>query len=170
MNMAMSPARVTILAAAFEVAHLAWEYAHGGVRAHHVLNRPDLPAVSNWWGIIIVPALAWVAARSATRLGPSRVGVATAAIGAFLLGLALSVAFIAGVQSLAFALFLAVLLSGLVVPTYRPEYPFGFVIGMTFTFGAVLPTMVALIAAAVSLFAHRAIRPAIAWSLGRSRQ
>lgn len=51
-----------------------------------------------------------------------------------------------------------------VLPVYRIECIFGFVVGMTFTFGAVLPTLVAVVFAAVSVVAHfifRAVMSAI---------
>src|SRR4051794_32416372 len=42
-----------------ELLHLAWEYTHGGVHSHHILNRPDLPAISNGWGALLLPLLSW---------------------------------------------------------------------------------------------------------------
>ena len=38
------------------------------------------------------------------------------------------------------------------------EYAFGFVVGMTFTFGAELPALVALVVAALSALSHFAVR------------
>lgn len=32
------------------LAHLGGELAHGGIRSHHLLARPELPAFSNAWG------------------------------------------------------------------------------------------------------------------------
>ena len=51
---------ITVLVALAELAHLAWEHLHGGVASHHLLNRADLPAISNAWGALFLPALAWV--------------------------------------------------------------------------------------------------------------
>ncbi|HSF52731.1 MAG TPA: hypothetical protein VLA71_03215, partial [Algoriphagus sp.] len=54
-----------------------------------------------------------------------------------------------------------VLLAALFLPIYRAECLLGFVFGMTYTFGAVLPTLVgsilALIGAAIYLFIRRGI-------------
>lgn len=50
---------LAISAFALEVCHLGWEYTHGGVPAHHLLNNPELPAISNWWGLLVVPLLVW---------------------------------------------------------------------------------------------------------------
>ncbi len=38
---------------------LIWQYFHGGVPSHHILNREELPAFSNWWGGILIPLLTW---------------------------------------------------------------------------------------------------------------
>ena len=50
---------ITVLVALAELGHLAWEHFHGGVVSHHLLNRADLPAISNAWGAVFLPALAW---------------------------------------------------------------------------------------------------------------
>ena len=50
---------LAVSAFAAEVLHLGWEYTHGGVPAHHLLNDPGLPAISNWWGLLVVPVLVW---------------------------------------------------------------------------------------------------------------
>ncbi len=39
----------------------------------------------------------------------------------------------------------------LVLPVYRVEYVFGFVVGMTYTFGGVLPVLVSIVFGSVSL-------------------
>jgi len=162
-------AALALLAAA---ADLAWEYTHGGVPSHHLLDRADLPAISNGWTIVVLPALAWLASRSAfsRALAPdgSGAGIAAAFFGSLLLGVALSVAFRSGDGSAASWLFMAALASGLPLRTYRLEYVFGFVVGMTFVFGAVLPTMAASVAAAISLAFHQFVRPAFAWAFRRA--
>ena len=39
---------------------LTWQYFNEGVPSHHLLHRADLPAVSNWWGGLLLPALSWL--------------------------------------------------------------------------------------------------------------
>lgn len=72
----------------------------------------------------------------------------------------MSVAFVTAHQQVTSDLFFAVLVSGVVWPTYRAEYVFGFVLGMAFVFGAVLPTLVALIGVAISAIFQLLVRPA----------
>lgn len=50
---------LTVLATLAELANLTREHFTGGVVSHHVLDRSDLPAISNWWGALLVPALTW---------------------------------------------------------------------------------------------------------------
>ena len=155
------------------VAHLAWEHTHGGVQSHHLLARPDLPAISNWWGLIILPFLGWLASRSAARDAALDDGATARSIsrflGALLVGLALSSSFAAGFESAATGIFLTSLAVGLILPIYRAEYIFGFVLGMTFVLGSVLPTIAALLGAGISAIAHFVIRPVMARLLRAAR-
>lgn len=151
---------LTLAVAMFAAVHLGWEHFDGGVRSHHLLNRDDLPAISNAWGMLLLPLLAWFAigrmqARSTSRTGwriggPVLLGLA----GALLYGVALSVGFTLGVEAVTSAMFLGLFALAVVLPLYRAEYPLGFVLGMTFTFGAVLPTLVASVFMLLSLLAH----------------
>ncbi|MDR7191545.1 hypothetical protein [Luteimonas terrae] len=149
---------VVLLAA---LAHLAWEHLHGGIVSHHLLARPDLPAVWNGWGLVLLPAMAWyVSGRVAQRVG-RRVdrrralrGALTGFVIAVACGAALSLAFVSGREDVASAVLLSALGLGLVLPAYRAECLLGFVLAMTVVFGAVLPLLVGGIVAMLSAFAH----------------
>jgi hypothetical protein len=166
---------VVAFAIVFAVVLLAWEFTHGGVPSHHFLDRADMPTVSNWWMLVVLPVLAWLASRSVLRRVPADpkafAKASAAVVGAALVGIALSIAFVTtnGKGDASTYIFFAAILSGLVLPTYRAEYVFGFVLGMAFTFGAVLPTLAALFAAALSAIFHLLIRPAFAWVVRRAR-
>lgn len=149
------------------LAHLSWELSHGGVVSHHLLAQPDLPSVSNWWGLLTVPLLGWVASRVVIRRAAAQPGAAKTAVLAFVLallvGLALSSSFTLGFETATSGIFFAALLAGLVVRSYRAECVFGFVLGMLFVFGGVLPVLVASVAAVLSALAHFVLWPACAW-------
>jgi len=160
------------LAILAELAHLAWQHVHGGVQRHHFLHRADLPAISNWWGLLVLPALTWFATgRIGRRLAgrpaaeerrPSlSVRIAMAGFGSLLLGILLSVCFANHWDSAASQLFQAMLFLTILLPVYRAEYLLGFVAGMAFTFGAVLPAIIGGALAAVSAFLHLVIRPGL---------
>ena len=38
---------------------LIWQHFHDGVPAHHLLQNPDLPRMSNWFGGLLLPVLTW---------------------------------------------------------------------------------------------------------------
>ena len=167
------PACALGLAVLATAAHLGWEHTHGGIRSHHLLNREDLPTISNAWGLAVLPALGWLAGTTVVRRASLLPSLGRTALGAFLgslaAGVALSVAFVAGSESAAGMVFLSVLLTGLVLPTYRAEFLFGFVLGMTFVFGSILPTLFGLLAVGISAVAHLLLWPTGLWVLRRAR-
>lgn len=159
----------TALVMLAEFAHLAWEHSHGGVVSHHLLNRPDLPAISNWFGAILLPALTWfltgrIQKRILLTFGGNGsaamfpVGIIVGFLGSLILGVLLSVAFTNGYETVAGYLFGSMLLAAVLLPVYRAEYVLGFVLGMTFTFGAVLPTAIGSILAVLSAVIHLLFR------------
>lgn len=173
-----TPARViarrliTALVALSELGHLAWQFFHGGIERHHLLNQADLPAISNAWGAVFLPLLAWFLAGRLLRraTGPQAAkAVAVAAFGALLAGVALSLAFVSGNADAPAYVLLGIILVGLVLPTYRSEYVLGFVLGMAVTFGPMLPALVVCFIAALSAMAHHLLRPALGWALARVR-
>jgi hypothetical protein len=155
---------LTLIALVLELAHLGWTYFHGGVPSHHLLNRADLPAISNWWGAVLIPALTWfLVGRIQLRVlrpdanNPAKSHRLAPVVAGFLCalayGAALALAFT--MQSAAVSyIFLGLFAISLFVPTYRAEYVLGFVLGMSFTFGAVLPTAVASVVALFSGLVH----------------
>ena len=158
----------------FAAAYLAWQDTHGGVVSHHLLDRRSLPAISNWWGLAILPLIAglasWSVQRRAALHATALTKAVAATIGALLVGAALSISFAVDSNGSATSyIFFAALASGVVLPTYRAEYVFGFVVGMSFVFGLVLPSIIALVAAAISAAVHFLLRPALAWTVRRVR-
>ncbi|RZA34004.1 MAG: hypothetical protein EOP92_17920 [Lysobacteraceae bacterium] len=153
-------------ALAAEVLHLGWETTHGGVPAHHLLNNPELPAISNWWGLLVVPLLVWflvgrVQRRAATLVqtgSRERFRMLTQArfAVALLWGAALAIAFSFG-HPLVNWIFFGAFAAALVVHAWRAEYMLGFALGLIFTFGAVLPVLIASVIAACSFALHLAL-------------
>ena len=164
-----------------ELAHLTWEHFHGGIRSHHFLNSADMPAISNAWGALLLPLLAWFLsafvqkriapnpdARDSTQKLPTSIVVGF--LGALLFGILLSASFTNGHETITEYLFMGVLLLGLLLPVYRAECVLGFVLGMTFTFGAILPTLVAFVIAAFSALVHLCVRPVFMGRWNRLRR
>lgn len=156
------------LALLAEALHLGWEAMHGGIVTHHLLQSADLPGLSNAWGLLILPALAaWAAGRlprfpAATRdWAPVAAGFAAA----LLLGAALSLSFSLKLQAVTELVFFTLLALAVLLPAHRPECLLGFVLGMSWTFGATIPTLVGGVIAGLS-WALRGIARR-AWQLAR---
>lgn len=149
---------------------LFWEHFHGGVPSHHILQRKGLPEISNWWGGLLLPVLAWILwGRIEKRLNNQNTSMQQPKnqnikmLGLFLLGLILGISIAVSFTNdygffLDNVLYILLILS-LIVPIYYAEFIMGFVLGMTYTFGAVLPTIFILIIAALGFLIYRFIRP-----------
>ena len=169
---------LTVAVLLAEIGHLAWEHFHGGIASHHFLNRADMPAVSNAWGLLLLPTISWflggialrrsIATAAAVTInapggqaeaaGLAR-GVFVGFFAGLLFGASLAATFSLGYQDVTSILFFGMLLLALVFRVYRAECVLGFVLGMTFTFGAILPALVASVTAVISAVAHRVLYP-----------
>lgn len=157
----------------WEMAHLAWEQLNGGVQSHHFLAMEEMPAISNWWGLLLLPILVWFLAGSIQKRidfqsngkgSKSQVltSVLVGGIASLIFGILLSFFFTSGNEDITSYLFFGMLLLALILPIYRAECLLGFVLGMTFTFGTVLPAFIGSIVAALSAFVHLYIIPGLA--------
>ncbi|MCC6282828.1 MAG: hypothetical protein IT262_19645 [Saprospiraceae bacterium] len=157
---------------------LAWNYFHGGVPSHHILARKDLPEISNWWGGLLLPVLTWfLLYRVQKRLlknsdekslaSTFHVHTLYGFAGALLFGILLSTFFTLGYSEIPGYMMMGLLILALFFPIYRAECILGFVIGMTFTFGAVLPTGIGSILALIGAVIHLGVRPVILYITSR---
>ena len=145
--------------------HLAWDYFHGGVPTHHILHRADLPGISNWWGGIALPLLTWfLLLRIERRVRedkldvPDNLGsIGYRFVGALLFGIILSFLFTIGSNIPGYMMIGLVFIS-FIIPIYKAEYLLGFVIGMTYTFGAILPIGFGTLLIIVSVIAYKFVR------------
>lgn len=162
------PVLLPLVALAFASVHLAFEYFTGGVKGHHALNQSDLPVISNWLGLLTLPLLGfalWLRIRSQVSreyLAGFPRSVLAALVGGCLYGVVLSVAFELNATVIMNAASVGFLVLAVALPVYRVEYITGFVVGMTFTFGGVLPLLVALVVAAISFAVRYLVRSAVA--------
>lgn len=177
-NLTMPRSRIyfTALALLGELIVLLWEHFHGGIKLHHILHRADLPAISNLWGILVVPTLAWLASTQVLkRRAINGMKMPKSAIagftGALVLGGLLAFGFSHGYENFTGTLFQVMLLLALLLPAYRAETLLGFVFGMNIVFGAVLPTAIGGILAALSAVVHLLLWPMLmrAWRWMRGK-
>lgn len=156
---------------------LLWNHFHGGVPSHHILANEDLPSVSNWWGAILLPLLTWfllVRINRRIKIQKEKISNSTSLrkvifgfAGALFFGMLLSLFFILGKTDICGYMILSLVPISLLVPIYRSEYLLGFVLGMTYTFGAVLPTGIGLIIAGIASLIYIGLRSITSYIKGR---
>ena len=146
--------QIAALALFFEIAHLAWEALHGGIRVHHLMQRADLPALHNAWGLLVLPLLAGWAVTRVQRRGAIRAQWIAGFAAALVLGGALSVSFYWGSESFTSSIFFSTVALAVVLPGYRAECLLGWVLGMAWAFGALLPTFIGTGIVALSAGVH----------------
>lgn len=152
---------LTLLVALCIWSLLIWQYFHGGVPSHHLLHRNDLPSVSNWWGGILLPFLTWfLVGRVNIREGAKNTNAVIGGFfGALFYGIALSASFVNGFEQISSLMGPGLLIIALFFPIYRSQYFLGFVIGMAYTFGALLPTGFGVVVGLISFVIYNYIRP-----------
>jgi len=142
---------------------LAWEYTHGGFQSHHILRRKDLPELQNWWGGILLPVLTWFLLYRIQKRPESLLSkqVIYGFLGAFSIAISIIVFVHFDIHDIPRYLLMGILLIALFYPIYRAECLLGFVLGMTFTFGAVLPIFIGSILVIIGFLIYNLIRPAV---------
>lgn len=156
---------LTLIALCAQLGMLAWEHLNGGVSAHHLLANPDLPAISSWWGLLLVPGLTWwTVGRARRRIDraaqagrPARPAPLTGFLCALAYGATLAALFAAGSPLVDYGFF-GLLALGLVVRLWHAEYLLGFVLAMSVVAGPILPAIFGAIIALLSWLVHTAAR------------
>lgn len=144
-----------------EIAHLAWEALHGGIRSHHFMQRADLPGLNNAWGLVVMPLLGYWAATRVQRRGAGVVQWITGLLLAMLLGGTLAVSFHLGAESFTAGVFFTTLALAVVLPAFRAECLLGWVLGMSWIFGALLPTLIGTFIVALSALSQLVVWPVL---------
>ncbi len=153
---------------------LVWDYYHGGVPTHHLLQREDLPGFSNWLGGILIPLLTWfLLYRIHKRISNDTTVVKFPStivygfLGALTFSILLSIFFILQYSDPPFYMLVSLLLLALFYPIYRAECFLGFVLGMLFTFGGVLPIIIITILSLIGAFFYRIVRPCMLFAASK---
>jgi hypothetical protein len=155
---------------------LIWDHYHGGVPSHHFFANKDLPAISNWWGGLLLPVLtAWLLFRIQKRvflpknddqeIRKQLQQVIYGCGGGLLLGLLISFFFNLGNDDVPGYLILSLFPLALLLPIYRAECLLSFVLAMTYTFGGVLPTIIGSVLITICFILYRVVREGVLWLL-----
>jgi hypothetical protein len=154
---------------------LIWDHFHGGVQSHHLLQDENLPEFSNWLGGISIPLLTWfllfrVKKRIVKDLTVFKfsINILYAFLAALSFGILLSVLFTYGYSEIPFYMIVSLLILALFLPIYKAECFLGFVIGMTYTFGGVLPIIIISILSLIGAVLYLIIKPGILFILAKT--
>jgi hypothetical protein len=146
-------------------AHLAWDYFHGGIPTHYLLHRRDLPGISNWWGGIVIPLLTWfllyrikrrVYDKDINEVSNTPNHAIYGFFGALLFGILLSFFFAIGTDVPGY-LMIGLFIISFFIPIYRAEHLLGFVLGMAYTFGGILPIVIGSILVLIFMIDYRVV-------------
>lgn len=158
----------TLCVLAFILLHLGLEYFQGGIRSHHVLNQADLPEISNVWGLLL-PLVAWfllgTLERRLAQTEDAHAGKKALFSGVVVLSasVALIVSFELGQSAITELIFQGFLLAAVFLPFYRAEFFLAVALGMTFAFGAILPSGVATVLATIAAISQLLLWPLLQW-------
>ncbi len=109
--------------------HLAWDYFHDGVPTHRILNREDLPGISNWWGGIVLPLITWlllyliknrINANNKSNINSNPIHFIYRFLGALLFGIILSFFFTIGSEIPGYMM-IGIIVVSFFIPLYFPE-------------------------------------------------
>jgi hypothetical protein len=149
---------------------LIWEHFHGGVPSHSFMARKDMPSISNWWGGLLLPLLTCFSlyrlqkrlflTNESNTVSPKQVQtVLLLFVAGLLYAGSIAYCFETDKFDINGVLFPALLLWALIFPLFRAEFFLGFVLGMTYTFGAILPTFIASVFVSISFIGHKYVYP-----------
>lgn len=165
---------ITTLVAVYVLCILILEHFRGGVISHHLLAREDMPKISNWWGILIVPLVSWVlltliqkghksSSKNKKLISQQEI---YGFVGAFIFGIIITVLFYNVPELLGYLLLITFVVS-LLLPIYRPKYYLGFILSMSYGFGGIIPVMFGLVLMAVYMIEYRYIRKGLLYILNK---
>ena len=150
---------------------ILFDHFNGGVPSHYLLQDENMPAISNWWGALIIPVLTFVLLirirkrtsknqNKVTSLGYLKHSI-IAFIASLLFGSIVSILFINGYDDITGYMMLSIFPLAIFVPLFRGEYLLGLVLGMYYTFGAFIPTVAGIIICCICAILYKWIRPII---------
>lgn len=154
---------ITILVTLLVWGHILWDHFHGGIPVHYLLMDKNMPSFPNWLGGIILPFFTWIALyRIHKRVdAPNSKDTLRLAIGRFsaalLVAVSISVCFENGIEIPSYILY-SIFILAFIFPLYKSEYLLGWVLGASYTFGAIIPMGFGIILAGVFFVFYKGAR------------
>lgn len=149
--------------------HIGWDHFHGGIPTHYLLHDDSLPGIPNWLGGLVLPFFTWfLLYRIHKRIDKPEILVASESLRSAVIRF-----FIAMTIAITIAIFftyeidvidyimLGIFILAFIFPLYKSEYLLGWVIGSTFTFGAIIPIAFGSIFALICFIFYKISRTAL---------
>ncbi len=134
------------------------EYFTDGVITHHLLARDDLPGFTNWLGLVTVPLLFIIGSilinKRLNKPDKQDEPIVSRFLIAFIFGLTISICWALDLEIILPYFILLPLVVAIVKPVHFPECLMGFVIGMLFSFGGILPIIIGTVLLILSFLIH----------------
>ena len=155
---------LTVAAAILAALFILWEYFNGGVVTHYPLADANNPGISNWWGLLTFPLLTWIVLIIVEKRKSKTDGTESTSnsivlqksyfISGLAFGLFMGVLWEFGQEELLQYLILLPWVISLFLRIHLPETTLGFVLGMAYTFGGVLPIVFSLVIQTAGFFIY----------------
>lgn len=137
------------------LALILWEYFNGGVATHYPGADSSNLGLSNWWGLVTIPMLTWVALGLIEKRTAKEARDREASnnitlernhfVAGLVFGLTAALLWELGQQEYLPYVMLSPWVLSLFLRIYLPETTMGFVLAMMATFGAVLPIVFSVV-------------------------
>ncbi|MEP2937551.1 MAG: hypothetical protein ABJM06_09460 [Gilvibacter sp.] len=170
--------QITIAALLVTALFVVREYFYGGVITHHLLADQEMPGASNWWGLLTIPVLTWVMLFFIERRqnkakepeqNPKKEN--SKVIRRFLLALCLGTLFSVlwefRLEEILQYLILLPVVIAFFVRVHWPECLLGFVIGMMYAFGGILPILVGVVLMILTFVAYKVVRGSVLYVISK---
>lgn len=123
------------------------EHLTDGIATHYILHNKDLPGFSNMWGLITIPAVTWLALILIEKnsLKASSKNTEIRFLVALLFGISMCLAWFFDLENLMSYSMIGIIVLSVFLKMNRADLYLGYVLGMMYTFGAVLPIIIATV-------------------------
>ncbi|WP_350288126.1 hypothetical protein [uncultured Croceitalea sp.] len=124
--------------------HIAWDYFHGGIPTHYLFHDASMPGIPNWLGGIVLPFFTYfLLYRMHKRIDSPNSKenvqqVVLSFLASALIAISISICFMNEIDVIDYIMG-ALFILAFFKPLYKAEYLLGWVLGSSFTFGAIIP-------------------------------
>ncbi|MFD2586978.1 hypothetical protein ACFSQJ_08550 [Croceitalea marina] len=135
---------ITVLATFLVWGHIAWDYFHGGIPTHYLFHSKDMPGIPNWIGGLVLPFFTYfLLYRIHKRIDRPNCKeklqqVVLSFLASALVAISIAICFMNEIDIIDYIMGSLFILA-FFKPLYKAEYLLGWVLGSSFTFGAIIP-------------------------------